>query len=308
LSGSLTPLLASALCAAIPLLLAALGELVAERAGVLNLGLEGMMLIGALASFVVASQGGNLSTAVLLGMAASTLAAAVFGLITISLQANQVATGLSLTILGGGLTAAMGRPFAGASVPVSFSPMPIPVLKDIPLLGPSLFSLDLLAYIGLGLVTIVSLFLAYTRPGLMLKAVGESPAIARSLGLPVTRIRYLAVLFGGAMAGLAGTYYSLSQFKMWQDNLTSGNGWIALALVVFATWRIGRLAAGALLFGGVSALGLFLQAINVKVSAFALASLPYLATVIVLVLLSINPIHIRRHAPAWLGKAYFDHA
>jgi simple sugar transport system permease protein len=162
------------------------------------------------------------------------------------------------------------------------------------------FSLVLIAFIGVGL--------SRSRLGLKIKAVGESPSVARSLGLAVTRIRYGAVLFGGAMSGLAGSYYALAQFKMWQDNLTSGNGWIALALVVFATWRITRVAAGALLFGGVTALGLYFQAINVKVSVFALSSLPYVATVVVLVLLSRNPHQIRRHAPAWLGKPYFDNA
>jgi simple sugar transport system permease protein len=213
-----------------------------------------------------------------------------------------------LTILGTGLTSALGRPFAGSSIDTSFTPLPIPGLSQLPLLGESLFSLNVLAYFSLVLIAFIGWGLSRSRLGLKIKAVGESPAVARSLGLPVTRIRYGAVLFGGAMSGLAGSYYALAQFKMWQDNLTSGNGWIALALVVFATWRVTRVAAGALLFGGVTALGLYFQAINVKVSVFALSSLPYVATVIVLVLLSRNPHQIRRHAPAWLGKPYFDNA
>jgi ABC-type uncharacterized transport system permease subunit len=305
---SLSPLLASALSAAVPLLLASTGELVTERAGVLNLGLEGMMLLGALSSFVTVSLGGGVVLGVAVGMLSGVMAAWIFGIMTISLQANQVAAGLSLTILGTGLTSALGRPFAGSSVDSGLAPAPIPFLRDVPVLGDSLFSLNVLAYVALVLISAIGWGLYRSRLGLQIKAVGESPAVARSLGLAVNRIRYGAVLFGGAMSGLAGSYYALAQFKMWQDNLTSGNGWIALALVVFSTWRVLRLAAGALLFGGVTALGLYFQAVNVKVSLFALASLPYVATILVLVVLSFNPAQIRRHAPAWLGKPYFDAA
>ncbi len=305
---SMTPLLASALGAAIPLLLAAQGELITERAGILNLGLEGMMLLGALSSFMVVANGGSLPIAVLAGMGAGTSAALVFGFVTISLQANQVAAGLSLTILGTGISAVLGRTYVGFSAPVSFSPMPLPYLSQIPLLGGSFFSLDLLGYGALVLLVLVIVFLHHTRAGLLLKAVGESPVVARSLGLPVTRVRYAAVAFGGALSGLAGTYYAVAQFKMWQDGLTSGNGWIALALVVFSTWRPQRVGIGALLFGSVTTLGLYFQAVGLKVSTFALASLPYLATVLVLVILSSNPTTIRRHAPAWLGKPFFDDA
>jgi general nucleoside transport system permease protein len=303
---SVTPLLASAIGAAIPLVLAALGELIAERAGVLNLGIEGMMLMGALASFMWVATGGGLVLAVVFGMAAGVASSMAFGFITITLQANQVAAGLSLTILGSGISAFLGRGYVGFAAPTSFSPLPIPLLKDLPLLGPSLFSLDLLGYSSLVLLAGVTWFLYSSRAGLTLKAVGESPVVARSLGLPVTPVRYLAVAFGGAMSGLAGTYYSVAQFKMWQEGMTSGNGWIALALVVFATWRPIRVAIGALLFGGVSALGLYFQAIGVNVSTFALASLPYLATVIVLVIISSDQETVRRHAPAWLGKPFYD--
>ncbi len=304
--ASLTPLLASAIGAAIPLVIAALGELIAERAGVLNLGLEGMMLLGALASFITVAQGGGLFAAVLAGMSAGLIASLIFGFVTLTLQANQVAAGLSLTILGSGMSAFLGRSYVGFAAPASFSPMPIPLLKDLPLLGPSLFSLDLLGYSAFVILAGVMWFLMKSRAGLMLKAVGESPVVARSLGLPVTRVRYLAVAFGGAMSGLAGAYYSVAQFKMWQESLTSGNGWIALALVVFATWRPLRVAIGALLFGGVTALGLYFQAIGLNVSTFALASLPYIATVIVLVFISLDQETVRRHAPAWLGKPFYD--
>jgi ABC-type uncharacterized transport system permease subunit len=303
---SLTPLLASALGAAIPLILAGLGELISERAGVLNLGLEGMMLLGALASFMVVASGGSLLEAVIMGMLAGLLASLIFGFVTITLQANQVAAGLSLTILGAGLSAFLGRTYVGIGAPSSFAPMPIPLLEHIPLLGPSLFSLDLLGYVAMLSLVGVTWFLSRSRAGLTLKAVGESPVVARSLGLPVTRVRYLAVAFGGAMSGLAGTYYSVAQFKMWHEGMTAGNGWIALALVVFAIWRPGRLAIGALLFGGVTALGLYFQAIGLSISTFALASLPYIATVVVLVIISADQEAVRRHAPAWLGKPFYD--
>lgn len=303
---SFTPLLASAIAAAVPLVLAGLGELIAERAGVLNLGIEGMMLMGALASFVTVANGGGLFEATLFGMAAGIVASLMFGFITLTLQANQVAAGLSLTILGSGISAFLGRSYVAFAAPSSFAPMPIPLLKDIPVLGPALFSLDLIGYSSMVVLAGVIWFLSYSRPGLMLKAVGESPVVARSLGLPVTRVRYLAVAFGGAMSGLAGVYYSIAQFKMWQEGMTAGNGWIALALVVFATWRPVRVAIGALLFGGVTVLGLYLQAAGFNVSTFALASLPYIATVIVLVIISSDQETVRRHAPAWLGKPFYD--
>ena len=303
---SITPLVASAVALAIPLTLAALGELVVERSGVLNLGLEGMMLLGALAGFAAVAHGAGLAPAVLAAMAAGMIAALSFGFITLTLQANQVAAGLSLTILGAGMSAFLGRQYVGFAAPVSFADLPIPLLSRIPLLGPSLFSLNLLGYATLVLLGATAWFLYRTRAGLALRSIGESPVVARSLGLHVSRVRYCAVAFGGAMAGLAGCYYAVAQFKMWQEGLTSGNGWIALALVVFATWRPLRVAFGALLFGGVSALGLYLQAIGVQVSAFALASLPYIATIVVLVLISADQQMIRRHAPASLGKPFHD--
>ncbi|MEP6701472.1 MAG: ABC transporter permease [Betaproteobacteria bacterium] len=303
---SITPLFASAVALALPLILASLGELVVERSGVLNLGLEGMMLVGALASFAAVAHGGGLFAAVPAAMIAGMLAALCFGFITITLQANQVAAGLSLTILGTGVSAFLGRQYVGFRAPSSFDELPIPLLSKLPVVGPALFSMNALGYATIVLLVATSWFLYRTRAGLALRTIGESPVVARSLGLKVSRVRYAAVAFGGAMAGLAGCYYAVAQFKMWQEGLTSGNGWIALALVVFATWRPARVAIGALLFGGVSAFGLYLQAIGVHVSAFALASLPYLATVFVLVLISADQQMIRRHAPASLGKPFLD--
>jgi ABC-type uncharacterized transport system permease subunit len=305
MSFALTPLVASAVAAAIPLMIAALGELVAERSGVLNLGLEGMMLMGALASFVAVTHGSGLALGTLCGILAGALGALVFAVVTISLQANQVATGLSLTILGTGVSAFAGRQYVGFRAPTVFDDLPIPGLAHLPLIGP-LFSMNILGYFAVVALVAIGWFLNRTRAGLELRSVGESPTVARSLGLHVTRVRYLATLFGGGMAGLAGCYYAVAQFKMWQDGLTSGNGWIALALVVFASWRPPRVALGALLFGGVTALGLWLQTVGIRVSTFALASLPYLATVVVLVSISADQQAMRRFAPASLGKPFFD--
>ncbi len=305
MSLSITPLVASAIAAAIPLLIAALGELVTERAGLLNLGVEGMMLLGALAAFAAITHGAGLPVALLAGMLAGAAGALVYGFLTISLQASQVATGLSLTILGTGISSFIGRGYVGYRAPETFEPLPIPGLATIPGIGP-LFELNVLGYAAVLAIGAVWYFLQRSRWGLELRSVGESPSVARSLGLKVNRIRYAAVLFGGAMAGTAGTYYALAQLKMWQEGLTSGNGWIALALVVFATWRPARVAIGALLFGGVTALGLWLQTVGVGVSTFALASLPYVATILVLVSISADRQALRRHAPAALGKPFFD--
>src|SRR5215510_10228988 len=271
---SINPLVASAVAAAIPLMLAALGELVTERSGVLNLGVEGMMLVGAVAAFAAVAHGGGLGLAVLAGVLAGSLAALAFGVLTISLQASQVATGLALTILGTGISAFLGRSYVGSRAAASFEELPIPGLSALPLVGP-FFSLTLLGYVAVAMLVAITWFLFRTRGGLVVRTVGESPAVARSLGMRVSRIRYAATLFGGAMAGLA-------------------------------TWRPVRVAIGALLFGGVTALGLYLQTVGIHISAFALASLPYLATVAVLVATSSNQLALRRNAPASLGKPFFD--
>ena len=305
MTGSLTPLVASALAAAVPLVLAALGELIAERAGVLNLGLEGMMLVGAVAAFIAVAHGGGLAAGIAAGVAAGALAAALFAVLTLTLQASQVASGLSLTILGTGLSAFVGRGYVGSPAKSTFQALAVPALSDLPGIGP-LFALDPLGYLAVAAIAAIAWFLYKTRAGLVLRTVGESPGVARSLGMRVTRVRYAATVFGGAMAGLAGCYYALGQFKMWQEGLTSGNGWIALALVVFSTWRPVRIAIGALLFGGVTAFGLYLQTVGVQVSTFLLASLPYLATVLVLIATSANQQARRRNAPAALGKPFFD--
>jgi general nucleoside transport system permease protein len=298
-------LASSAVVAAIPLMFAGAGELVAERSGVLNLGVEGMMLMGAVTGYAVTAITGSPWLGVVASMVAGLAMALLFGFLTITMLANQVATGLSLTIFGIGFSAYVGKPYTSAAVRSTIDVMPIPVLKSIPVLGPAVFSLDPLGYIAFLMFAVIGWFLYKTRAGLVLRSVGESPAVAHSVGFPVVGVRYGATLFGGAMAGVAGGYYSIVYLHVWQEQLTSGRGWIALALVVFATWRPGRLLIGALLFGAVMALQFYAQAIGVPVPTQFLAMLPYVATIVVLVLISRNPNTIKLNAPASLGKPFF---
>jgi len=288
----------------VPLMYAGLGELVAEKSGVMNLGLEGMMLMGAVSGYAVAALSGHpwlgIAVAIVVGMIMSLL----FGILAISLRANQVAAGLALTIFGTGLSAFVGRPYTSATLSATIAPWSIPGLSQLPVLGPALFSLTPLAYLAFLIFPLLGWFLYRSKAGLKLRAVGESPEVAHALGFPVTRIRYAAVLFGGGMAGLGGAYYSVVYLRLWQEQITAGRGWIALALVVFATWRPGRLMVGALLFGAVTAWQFYAQAINVPVPTQFLASLPYIATVVVLVVISRNKQTIRLNAPASLGKTF----
>jgi len=297
-------LLSSSVVAAVPLMYAGLGELVAEKSGVMNLGLEGMMLMGAVSGYAVAALSGHpwlgIAVAIVVGMIMSLL----FGILAISLRANQVAAGLALTIFGTGLSAFVGRPYTSATLSATIAPWSIPGLSQLPVLGPALFSLTPLAYLAFLIFPLLGWFLYRSKAGLKLRAVGESPEVAHALGFPVTRIRYAAVLFGGGMAGLGGAYYSVVYLRLWQEQITAGRGWIALALVVFATWRPGRLMVGALLFGAVTAWQFYAQAINVPVPTQFLASLPYIATVVVLVVISRNKQTIRLNAPASLGKTF----
>ncbi|UTW10548.1 ABC transporter permease [Marinobacterium rhizophilum] len=286
-----------------PLLIVALGELVCERSGVLNLGQEGMMLVGAVCGFIVALTTGSLLLGVLAAILAGCLMALLFGVIALGLSATQVATGLALTILGTGLSAFVGESFVGQTLQ-GFKALPIPFLSDIPLLGPLLFNHDLLVYLSFGLFAGVIWFLRSTRAGLMLKAIGETPESATAVGLPVMRVRYLAVLFGGAMAGLAGGYLSLAYTPLWAEGMTAGRGWIALALVVFASWRAERVMFGAYLFGLASILHLIVQGMGVSISSNLLAMLPYVVTILVLVLLSSNKARVRLYAPVSLGKPF----
>ncbi|WP_250464716.1 ABC transporter permease [Caballeronia sp. GAFFF2] len=298
-------LASSAVVAAIPLMFAGAGELVAEKSGVLNLGVEGMMLMGAVTGYAVTSITGHPWLGIVASIFAGIAMALLFGFLTITMLANQVATGLSLTIFGIGFSAYVGKPYTSAAVRASIDVMPIPGLASIPVLGPAIFSLTPLGYLAFIMFGVIGWFLYKTRAGLVLRSVGESPSVAHSVGFPVVGVRYGATLFGGAMAGIAGGYYSIVYLHVWQEQLTSGRGWIALALVVFATWRPGRLLIGALLFGAVMALQFYAQAIGVPVPTQFLAMLPYIATIVVLVLISRNPNTIKLNAPASLGKPFF---
>lgn len=301
-AGTLT---SSAVVAAIPLMLAGVGELVTEKSGVLNLGVEGMMLMGAVTGYAVTVATGHPWLGVAASIAAGVAMALLFSFLTLTMLANQVATGLSLTIFGIGLSAYVGKPYTSASVSATIDAWPIPGLANIPVLGPSLFALTPVGYFSFAAFGLVAWFLYRTRAGLVLRSVGESPAVAHSVGFPVIGVRYGATLFGGGMAGLAGGYYSIIYLHLWQEQLTSGRGWIALALVVFATWRPWRLLLGALLFGAVTGLQFYAQAVGVPVPTQFLAMLPYLATIVVLAVISRNPNTIKLNAPASLGKPFF---
>ena len=286
-----------------PLLLVALGELVCEKSGVLNLGQEGMMLFGAVVGFIAAISTGNLWIGVLLAMAAGMLLSALFALVALGCNANQVATGLALTIFGIGLSSFVGAAWVGK--PLSgFEPVAIPLLSGMPLLGKMLFSQDLMVYLSFALFAFIAWALLKSRIGLVLQAVGENPDAASAMGLPVLRVRTLAVLFGGAMAGMAGAYLSLAYTPMWAENMTAGRGWIALALVVFASWRVFRVLLGAYLFGLASILHLVAQGVGLAIPANLLAMLPYVATILVLVLLSRDAVRTRLFAPVSLGQPW----
>lgn len=301
---SMIPVLAGTLAAATPLIFAGLGELVAERSGVINLGVEGMILIGAIAGFAAAAETGlgpaaGLPAGALAGMGA----ALVFAVFALSLAANQAACGLALTIFGIGLSAFIGQHYVSYSLP-GLKPLSIPLLSDMPVIGPVLFHQDAVVYLSLAAFALVAWVLAKTRLGLLLKAVGESPEAAHAIGYPVLAIRYGAVLFGGAMAGLAGAYLSTVYTPLWVQNMSAGRGWIAVALVVFAAWKPGRLLLGAYLFGAVTILQFHAQGLGIALPVQLLAALPYLATIVVLVLISRDRRLLQLNLPASLGKPY----
>lgn len=289
--------------AATPLLIAAIGELVVERSGVLNLGVEGMMIMGAVGGFMAANLTGNPWAGVLVAIIFGALTSLAFAFLTLSLAANQVATGLALTILGLGLSGLLGEGFVGQAG-VKLTNIDIPILSDLPLVGPLIFGQDPLFYISIALVAGVSWFLFTTRAGLTLRSIGDNHISAHALGIPVLRYRYLAVMFGGACAGLAGGHLSLVYTPQWVENMSAGRGWIALALVVFASWRPMRVLAGAYLFGAVSIGQLHAQALGVGVPSQLLTALPYVATIVVLVLISQNVRTTLINTPAMLGRAF----
>jgi simple sugar transport system permease protein len=300
--GSINPILliGSLMVSATPILLAALGEAVVERSGVLNLGLEGMMIIGAVVGFAVSIN----SEVPLLGFLFAAVAAAlfslVFGFLTQILLSNQVATGLGLTMVGLGLSSLIGKPYEGMKA-VTLPSLEIPILSDIPIFGKMLFSHDIMVYFAIILVALVWVFLRFSRAGLILRAVGESHDAAHALGYKVIRIRLLAIMFGGACSGLGGAYISLVRVPQWTDGMTAGAGWIALAIVVFASWKPWRVLIGAYLFGGITVLQLNLQAAGFSIPVEYLSMSPYLITIVVLVFISARG---KQNAPASLGRSF----
>ncbi|MDH7801084.1 MULTISPECIES: ABC transporter permease [unclassified Rhizobium] len=299
----LQAILLTVITAATPLVLAASGELVTERSGVLNLGVEGMMIMGAVCAFATAHMTGSPYLGILAGIASGAVFSLLFGFLTLTLVTNQVATGLALTILGLGVSGMLGESFVGLPG-VKLQPIVFPVLSEIPFIGPLLFRQDLIFYMSIALVFGTGWFLFKSRAGLKIRAIGDSHASAHALGINVIRTRYLAVMFGGACAGLAGAQLSLVYTPQWVENMSAGRGWIALALVVFASWRPWRVLAGGYLFGAVSIGQLHAQAFGIGVPSQLLSALPYLATIVVLVIISHNRRTTLINTPASLGKSF----
>jgi simple sugar transport system permease protein len=297
-------LFAATLNAGTVLAIAGLGLLLNERAGIVNLGAEGMMLVAAVAGFATAVHTGSDLLAFAAGMGAGVLMAAAFGVLVIWLNTNQYASGLALSLFGAGFSAFVGIGYVQERIGERMS-FAVPVLADIPVLGPALLRHHPLVYGAIALAAGMAWFLYRSRAGLVLRAVGESPESAHALGYPVRRIRFAAVLAGGALCGLAGAYLSVIYTPLWVEGMVAGRGWIALALTTFATWRPARVLLGAYLFGGVTMLQFHLQSEGVEIASQWLSMLPYLATIVVLVLISRNPAWIRANMPASLGKPFF---
>lgn len=303
--GGINPaiLIASLMVASVPIILAAIGELVVEKAGVLNLGVEGMMIIGAICGFITAVGTGNPYLGFLGGALGGAVLSLVFGVLTQMLLSNQVATGLALTLFGLGLSSLIGQGYNGIKPPAT-GQVPFGPLSDIPVVGTILFNHDWMVYFSIAIIAAVWAVLKYTRTGLILRAVGESHDAAHALGYKVVRIRLLAIMFGGAMAGLGGAYISLVRVPQWTDGITAGAGWIALAIVVFASWKPWRVLLGAYLFGGITVLQLNLQAAGAAIPVQYLSMSPYLITILVLVIMSSGKGRASLNAPAALGQNF----
>ena len=297
-------LLAATLNAGTVLALASLGLLINEKVGIVNLGAEGMMLCAAIAGFAAVVHTGNDWLGFAAGIGAGALLALLFGLLVIWLNTNQYATGLALTLFGGGFSAFVGTGYVQARMPERPS-FVLPWLGDIPWLGPALFRHHPLVYLTMVFAAALIWFMYRTRAGLVVRSVGESPESAHALGFPVRRIRLLAVVVGGGLCGLAGAYLSIIYTPLWVEGMVSGKGWIALALTTFATWRPARVLLGAYLFGGVTMLQFHLQGVGVQIPSQFLTMLPYLATIVVLALISRNPQWIRVNMPASIGKPFY---
>jgi len=299
----LIPTLLTIITAATPLLYAAIGEMVTEKSGVLNLGVEGMMLLGAVCGVATVHFTGSATLAIFAGLLGGAGLSVIFAVLVLGFQSSQVATGLALTIFGIGVSALLGQNLVG----IAYDGLPslaIPLLSKVPVLGPLLFNHDILVYGSFAMVALVAWFLYKTRSGLILRAVGDSHDAAHAIGYPVLRIRFMAILFGGAMSGLSGAYLSLAYSPLWIENMSAGRGWIALALVVFATWRPWRVLVGAYLFGGITILQLHAQALGIGIPSQVMSMLPYIATIVVLVLISRDRSKIKLNAPACIGKPF----
>lgn len=301
----LESMLFATIVAGTPLIIVALGQLIAERSGVLNLGAEGMMAMGAISGFAITFHTGNPWLGVLAGMVVGAIMSLLFAVVVLTLMGNQVATGLALSIFGVGLSAFIGKPYE-SEILDTVPTLPIPLLADIPVIGAPFFNQQPLVYLSWAIFGGIVWFLYKSRPGLLLRAVGESPTSAHSIGFHVIKIRYMATLFGGAMAGIGGAFLSVFYTPLWVEGMVSGRGWIAIALVVFATWRPFRVLVGAYLFGGVMVAQLFVQgsSLDINIPSQFLSSLPYLATIIVLVIISRDQNTVRLNAPVSLGQPF----
>lgn len=300
--------LAAAIVAGTPLLFATLGEILIERVGNLNLGVEGMMLMGAVMGFWVGLKTGNVAAAMLGAMAAGAFAGLIFAFLTISLRANQVVTGLALATFGSGFSTLVGQQLVGQTAPEAvksfFKPYLIPVLSDIPVIGPIFFRQDAFVYLGYILAVVIGLYLYNTSKGLNLRAIGENPGCADAASINITLYKYIHILVGGALCGLGGAYLSLVYIPSWQENVVAGRGWIAIALVIFAAWNPYKAILGAFLFGGLDIIGFRLQGAGIHISQYLVDMLPYLVTIGVLVIVSMKK--SKRNAPPKnLGTPYF---
>ena len=301
--SGLEAVLLTIITASTPLLLAAIGELVTERSGVLNLGVEGMMVMGAVAGFAAAYTTGSPALGVVAAIGAGVAMSMLFAFLTQTLATNQIATGLALTLFGLGLSGVIGEAFTGLPG-VKLAAVHIPVLSDIPLLGAVFFAQDLLVYASIALTALVAWVLARTRLGLVIRATGGNHHSAHALGYRVIAVRYACIAFGGMCSGLAGGYLSLVYTPLWVENMTAGRGWIALALVVFSTWAPRRVAIGAYLFGTVWIMGLYVQGIGIAIPSQLLSSLPYLVTIAALVVISGNRLLTKVNTPVCIGQSF----
>ncbi|MBS3652119.1 ABC transporter permease [Pseudaminobacter sp. 19-2017] len=296
-------LLSGTVLAATPLLIAALGELIAEKSGVLNLSVEGMMALGAAIGFIVVAESGSHWLAILAGGLASAGLAAIFAFVVLVTLGNQVATGIAVGILGVGLAGLIGKPYESMTVP-PMARVPLPLLSDIPIIGPGLFNQPLLVYLAPLLAAALWWMFKHSKVGLVIRAVGESPESAHAVGYDVVGIRFLAVVTGGLFAGIAGAFISVASTTLWSDGMIAGRGWIVVALVVFAMWRVERVVIGAYLFGAATIAELLVQSAGIAAPSQLLTSIPYIATIIAIALLSMDGKRIRLNAPVSLGRVY----